>query len=347
MQHELYMKRCLQLAKLGAGSVAPNPMVGAVLVYQDRIIGEGYHQQYGEAHGEVNCINSVALVDVHLISESVLYVSLEPCAHTGKTPPCTNLILKYKITKVVIGCKDIFAAVNGLGIELLQQQGVEIVVGILQQECLLLNKRFNTFHSRKRPYIILKWAQSADEKIAHADFSAIAISNSYSNRLVHKWRSEEAAILVGTNTTWFDNPSLTTRFWPGKNPIRIIIDAHLKTPSHYNVLNGEVKTIVYNAIQHYEGGKVTYIKIDFNQDIIPQILTSLFLLGIQSVLVEGGPTLHQSFINANLWDEARVITNTQMFLQNGIQAPQIAFDGNDDAYNVEGDKISFHSNSNK
>ncbi len=347
MQHELYMKRCVQLAKLGAGSVAPNPMVGAVLVHQDRIIGEGYHQKYGEAHAEVNCINSVAAADVHLISKSTLYVSLEPCAHLGKTPPCTNLILTHKIPAVVIGCKDIFAAVNGLGIELLQQQGVETIVGILQEECLLLNKRFNTFHILKRPYIILKWAQTADAKIAHADFSAVAISNAFSNRLVHKWRSEEAAILVGTNTAWFDNPSLTTRLWLGKNPTRIIIDAHLKTPSHYNVLNGEAKTIVYNAIQQYEGGKVTYIKIDFNQDIIPQILTSLFLLGIQSVLVEGGATLHQSFINANLWDEARVVTNTKMYLQNGIQAPQIAFDSNDDAYNMEGDKISFHSNLNK
>lgn len=216
MIDETYMQRCLDLASKGLGSVSPNPMVGAVLVYENRIIGEGYHEQFGQAHAEVNCINSVQESDTHLIPQSTLYVSLEPCSHFGKTPPCSNLIIDCKIPKVVIACRDTFEQVNGKGIDQLKAAGIHVQVGILEKEAIQLNKRFFTFHSKKRPYVILKWAQSSNHKIANADFSRVLISNSFTNRLVHKWRSEEDAIMVGPNTALHDNPGLTTRNWPGK-----------------------------------------------------------------------------------------------------------------------------------
>ena len=212
---EKYISRCLQLAKLGAGNVAPNPMVGAVLVHNHIIIGEGYHKQFGEAHAEVNCINSVIAEQKSLIEKSTMFVSLEPCSHFGKTPPCSNLIIQQKIKKVVIGCRDIYEEVDGKGIERLRNAGVEVVTGILENESKELNKRFFTFHQQKRPYIILKWVQSANGKIG-SENERIFISNNYSNRLVHKWRSEEAAILVGKNTVLIDDPALTTRLWKGK-----------------------------------------------------------------------------------------------------------------------------------
>lgn len=326
------MQRCLQLAAFGAGHVAPNPLVGAVLVYQDRIIGEGYHQQYGGPHAEVNCFNSVAEADKKHISESTLYVSLEPCAHFGKTPPCADLIIKNKIPNVVIGCRDSFAEVDGKGIEKLKAAAVQVELGILQDESLQMNKRFFTFHNEHRPYIILKWAQSSDGFIAplnppeegtfeHAGIKRLLISSDISNRLVHKWRSQEAAILVGTNTALLDDPSLTTRLWPGNNPLRLVIDAELKLPESLKCFDGSTKTIVFNYKKQADAFNLVYQQLNKDEGMLTQILSSLYQQQIQSVIVEGGSKLLQSFIDADLWDEARVITNTTLVIGKGLASP--------------------------
>jgi diaminohydroxyphosphoribosylaminopyrimidine deaminase / 5-amino-6-(5-phosphoribosylamino)uracil reductase len=314
------MERCLQLAMLGAGNVAPNPMVGAVLVYENRVIGEGYHQQYGQPHAEVNCINSVKEEDRALIQKSTLYVSLEPCAHYGKTPPCADRIIENKIPEVVIGCKDDYLEVNGKGIEKLQANGVRVITGVLEKECIALNKRFFTFHQQKRPYIILKWAQSNNEKISGADDKRIFISNAMSNRLVHKWRSEEAAILVGSNTALKDDPALTTRLWPGNNPVRLVIDNALQLPSTLKLFDRSVRTIVFNTVKQQENDGLLYYKIE-KANSINEILGALYQLRLQSIIVEGGAKLLQSFIDAGLWDEARIITNTILQIEKGIDAP--------------------------
>ena len=315
------MQRCLNLAKSGAGYVAPNPMVGAVLVHNNRIIGEGYHQEYGKAHAEVNCINSVSEADDnHLIEQSIYMFRLEPCVHHGKTPPCADLIIKNKIPTVVVGCRDSYEEVNGRGIEKLKAAGVNVIVGILEKECLELNKRFFTFHIKHRPYIILKWAQSNDGKIANADHSRVFISNEQTNRLVHKWRSEEAAIMVGTNTALQDNPSLTTRLVPGNNPVRLVIDMELKLPATLNLFDGSVRTIVFNKIKQHEQDNIFYYQIKEEENIIKEILKALYHLRIQSVIVEGGTKLLQSFIDANSWDEARIIKNLQFTIENGIRS---------------------------
>ena len=324
MEHETYMLRCLQLAKLGEGNVAPNPMVGAVLVHQNIIIGEGYHQKYGEAHAEVNCIDSVSESNKSLICQSTIYVSLEPCAHFGKTPPCADLIIKNNIPNVVIGCRDSYGEVNGKGIYKLQQAGVNVTIGVLEKKAQELNRRFFTFHTKKRPYIILKWAQSADDKIANEDFSALKISSDITNRLVHTWRSEEASIFVGTTTALIDDPSLTTRFWPGNNPVRLVIDRHLKLPLTLQLFNQASKTIVFNEIKNQVVNNVQYFKIGSVENMVPEILNALFQLNIQSVLVEGGTKLLQSFIDMNCWDEARVITNDALTIGKGIQAPLLS-----------------------
>ncbi len=315
------MRRCFELAKLGEGNVAPNPMVGAVLVFNGLIIGEGYHRAYGNAHAEVNCINNVAKEHVHLVDQSTLYVSLEPCSHFGKTPPCTNLIIEKRIPKVVIACSDPFLEVDGKGIVQLEAAGIEVVTPLLEKEALELNKRFFTFHTRHRPYIILKWAQTANEMIAHNDYSRLLISNEKTNRQVHKWRTEEASILVGTTTALRDNPSLTTRLWPGNNPIRLVIDKDLKLPAVHHLLDGSVKTIVFNAIRQENVGLLVYHRISGNDNWVTQITEALYEMNIQSVLVEGGASLLQSFIDANCWDEARVITNTEMEIPSGLKAP--------------------------
>jgi diaminohydroxyphosphoribosylaminopyrimidine deaminase/5-amino-6-(5-phosphoribosylamino)uracil reductase len=328
------MHRCLQLAKLGAGQVAPNPMVGAMLVYQDCIIGEGYHEHYGQAHAEVNCINSVSEANLLLIEKSTLYVSLEPCAHYGKTPPCADLIIQKKIAQVVIGCRDSYEEVNGRGIEKLLKAGVVVIAGILEKEALDLNKRFFTFHTKKRPYIILKWAQSQDDKIAKEDFSAVKISHDITNRLVHKWRSEEAAILVATNTALYDNPSLTNRLWQGNNPTRLVIDRQLKLPGSLHLFDRSVKTIVFNQLKDEERNGLLFYKLSDEEKLLPGLLNALYQLKIQSVLVEGGAKLLQSFIDADCWDEARVITNEEMMIGNGIQSPQLK-----NNYLIEADKI--------
>jgi diaminohydroxyphosphoribosylaminopyrimidine deaminase / 5-amino-6-(5-phosphoribosylamino)uracil reductase len=318
MVHEAYMHRCLQLAALGKGNVAPNPMVGAVLVHNNKIIGEGYHQKYGEAHAEVNCISNVLPHLQHLICESTLYVSLEPCSHFGKTPPCVDLILKHKIPNVVIGCSDSFEKVNGKGIEKLKVNGVNVICTILENECIDLNKRFFTYHTKKRPYIILKWAQSKDGFIGKPN-EKVFISNANCNKIVHKWRSEEAAILVGTNTATVDNPALTVRHWQGNNPIRILLDKNLNVAKTSNLYNNAAKTIVLNSLLEKNEHCIVYKKI--NDFSVQSIVDTLYQLQVQSVFVEGGAKVLQSFIDATIFDEIRIIKNENLFLNEGIAAP--------------------------
>lgn len=315
------MQRCLQLAKLGSGSVAPNPMVGAVLVYQDRIIGEGYHRHYGGPHAEVNCLASVEPEDRVHISASTLYVSLEPCAHFGKTPPCTDLVISSRIPKVVIGMRDPFEKVAGRGIGQLREAGIDVQVNVLEEQCSELNKRFLCFHNRKRPYVILKWAQTADGFISGNSEERLLISNEYTNRYVHKWRSEEAAILVGATTALKDNPSLDVRLWKGRNPIRMVVDPQLRLPSTLNLFNGRQRTIVFSHRFKPDGNMLEYFQLNPEQDFIDQFLGACFRLNVQSVIVEGGARLLQSFVDAGKWDEARVITNLSLHGHRGLAAP--------------------------
>jgi diaminohydroxyphosphoribosylaminopyrimidine deaminase/5-amino-6-(5-phosphoribosylamino)uracil reductase len=336
------MHRCIELARLGAGSVAPNPMVGAVLVYNNRIIGEGYHMCYGQAHAEVNCINSVAAADKELIQKSTIYVSLEPCAHYGKTPPCADLIIAKKIPTVVIGCRDPFKKVDGKGIEKLLAAGVEVIQPVLEKECKLLNSRFFTFHTQCRPFIILKWAQTANGIIGNQDHSRLLISNELTNRLVHKWRSEEAAILVGTNTALFDDPSLTTRLWKGNNPVRLVIDMDLRLPSSLQLFDGTHRTIVFNSRQHEEQNNLLYYQVTKDASLVHQVCNALYQLNIQSVLIEGGTQLLQSFIDENMFDEVRIITNTSLQTANGIPAPVASNLQLKDTMQLQSDTISFY-----
>ncbi|MEO8962984.1 MAG: bifunctional diaminohydroxyphosphoribosylaminopyrimidine deaminase/5-amino-6-(5-phosphoribosylamino)uracil reductase RibD [Ginsengibacter sp.] len=338
-----YMSRCIQLAKSGMGYVAPNPMVGALLVYGYKVIGEGFHKKYGEPHAEVNCIMSVNAENKSLIEKSTMYVSLEPCSHYGKTPPCADLILESKINRVVIGCKDVNEKVSGRGIKKLQEARVNVVSGILEEECVELNKRFFTFHQKKRPYILLKWAQTADRKIGSENEKRVLISNEYSNRLVHKWRSEEAAIMVGTHTAIKDNPSLTTRLWRGKNPVRIVIDKDLKLPSTLNLFDSESNTIVINTIKDSSEKHIRYIKID-DGNFLEKMLMRLYESEIQSILVEGGANTLQSFIDACLWDEARIITNEKMTFGQGIDSPKLKGGIMIYEQEFENDRICFYSN---
>lgn len=318
------MKRCLHLASLGAGKVAPNPMVGAVLVYEDRIIGEGWHQKYGGPHAEVNCVNSVSPEHQPLISQSTIYVSLEPCAHFGKTPPCADLIISRKIPRVIIGCRDPFEQVDGKGIEKLEQAGIAVISGVLENECKELNRRFLTFHRRHRPYIILKWAQSSDGLMAAAGNERTFITNEYSNRLVHKWRSEEAAIVVGTSTALRDDPSLTNRLWSGNNPVRVVLDMDLRLPGSLRLFDAAVRTIVFNASKDGMQGNIEFVKVSKAADVPMQVVKALYKMNVQSILVEGGAQLLQSFIGQQLFDEIRVIENTALHLGKGLQAPRFS-----------------------
>jgi len=293
-----YMRRCLQLARCGEAGAPPNPMVGAVVVCDGRIIGEGYHRHCGGPHAEVNAINSVR--ERHLLSRSTIYVSLEPCAHYGKTPPCADLIIESGIRRVVVGCTDPFAKVNGLGIKKLQEAGCEVQVGVLEKECRELNCRFFTFHQKHRPWITLKWAQSRDGIMGGDE--RITFSNALTQTLVHRMRARSGAILVGTNTALQDNPTLTTRLWPGQNPLRLTID-------HHNILPP--------TLHFKDGSTPTHIYLEEN---IEEILQDLYSRGIQSLLVEGGARLLQSFIDKGLWDEARLET-APFCLGEGVSAP--------------------------
>lgn len=320
-----YLKRCIELAKLGAGRVAPNPMVGCVIVHKEKIIGEGFHQNYGGPHAEVNAINSVK--NESLLKESTLYVSLEPCAHHGLTPPCSDLIVEKNIPEVVIGTVDPFAEVAGKGIEKLQKAGIKVTKNILKEECRELNKRFFTFHEKKRPYIILKWAQTLDgfidiERTKEAFGQPTWITGDLALRLVHKLRSEENAILVGTKTAEKDNPSLTVRHWQGKNPVRLLIDKNLRLPQNLHLLDKSQTTYIFNTVQSVSEGKLHYVKIDFSGNVLQQILDFLYHKKILSVIVEGGKFLLDTIIEAGLWDEAHIFIGDKFF-QGGIKAPAI------------------------
>ena len=320
--HEIYIKRCLELAKNGLPSAMPNPSVGAVIVYQNKIIGEGYTSKYGGNHAEVNAINSVK--DKLLLCKSTLYVSLEPCSHFGKTPPCADLIIKNKIENVVIGTLDSNEKIAGNGIKKLVEAGINVTVGVLEKECKDINKRFFTFHEHKRPYIILKWAESLDGYIApisRENQEPIWITNSISRQLVHKWRSEEQAILVGTKTVLDDNPKLDVRDWNGKNPTRIILDKIGKISSDYNVKDKKVKTIVITEQENLQSSDyLQYEKCIFDNQLVAIICEILYKNNIQSVLIEGGTKTIQSFIDATIWDEARIFKGTIIF-KNGTKAP--------------------------
>jgi diaminohydroxyphosphoribosylaminopyrimidine deaminase/5-amino-6-(5-phosphoribosylamino)uracil reductase len=345
--HNTYMQRCIELAELGRGYVAPNPMVGSVIVFDGKIIGEGFHQQYGKAHAEVNAINSVK--DESLLAKSTIYVSLEPCAHFGKTPPCSDLIIASKIPKVVIGCVDTFSEVSGKGIEKLKDAGIKVITDILKDECRDLNKRFFTFHEQKRPFIILKWAESLDGYIGKHSITSsknlskgIKISNGLSQALVHKWRSEEQAIMVGTNTALYDNPQLNVRLWEGENPVRIVLDKALRLPNDLVIFDNSTATIIFNAVKNENILNTHFIKVDFDKSLIKQVLQHLYDLEIQSVIVEGGAQLLQSFIDAGLWDEARVFKGKTM-LESGTKAPII--DGTlIKIEDIDGDKLTTLAN---
>jgi len=325
--HQIYMRRCLDLAEMGMGSVSPNPMVGAVIVHNDKVIGEGYHQKYGEAHAEVNAVNQV--MDqfnnyAELLSQSTIYVSLEPCAHYGKTPPCADLIIKHQIPKVIVGCRDPFDQVNGKGIEKLQAAGIEVITGVLEDECKWLNRRFFTRVQKHRPYVILKWAQTADGFFAPADGSQLWITGTESKKLVHQWRGQEDAILVGTNTAAIDNPQLNVRYGNGNLPKRVVIDRELKLNKSLNIFDQSVETLVFNGLKTDIDGKNKYIALeDFSRYVPQYILYQLYLQDIQSVIIEGGAHTLHTFIQAGLWDEARIFTG-EITLNEGIKAPYIS-----------------------
>lgn len=320
---EVYIRRCFELALKGLGSVQPNPMVGCVIVHNHQIIAEGYHQVYGKSHAEVNAIQYVLdkLSNAEeILKQSTLYVNLEPCAHFGKTPPCADLIIKHQIPKVVISNIDPFSSVNGKGIERLKNAGIAVITDVLKEEGYELNKRFFTYHSLQRPLVILKWAESKDGFISIAENTRSTISGSEAKKLNHKWRSEEQAIMVGTKTVQVDNPFLTVREWEGKNPVRVIIDKDLKLNNELNIFNADSKTIIFNNHKTELDGNIQYVQIDF-YGLVPQfILYQLYLMEIQSIIVEGGAYTINEFIQFGLWDEARIFKSKKE-LGMGVKAP--------------------------
>ncbi|MBL4577661.1 MAG: bifunctional diaminohydroxyphosphoribosylaminopyrimidine deaminase/5-amino-6-(5-phosphoribosylamino)uracil reductase RibD [Flavobacteriales bacterium] len=333
---ELFMKRCLELAKLGFGQVAPNPMVGCVIVHNDKIIGEGFHERFGDAHAELNAIKSVS--DSSLLEKSTLYVNLEPCTHMGKTPACADTILSSHIPRVVLGVMDPNKKVKGGGLQYLEQNGCTVLSGVLEEECADMNRRFLMFHRRKRPYVILKWAESRDGFMAPVDSSQQWITGDESKKLVHKWRTQEQAIMVGTNTAIIDNPQLTARLWEGNNPIRITIDNHMRIPLNSKLFDGEAETLVYGPQR--EGGNPNVKYADPNE--LNAILADLHQRDILSVIVEGGAQLLNSFIELGLWDEARVFTGNIDF-SDGIKAPGLEIDSVDKE-RVGLDELSLYRN---
>ncbi len=342
--HTFYMRRCLELATLGKGNVAPNPMVGAVLVHEGRIIGEGWHREYGQAHAEVNCLESVRQEDRHLIPESTMYVSLEPCAHYGKTPPCAVRLVQEKIKKVIICNTDPFEKVGGKGMEILQQAGIETETGISEAEGLWLNRRFFCFHRQQRPYIILKWAQTANGFFAPADKSRFQLSNTHSNQLVHKWRTEESAIMVGYRTALHDNPQLTARNWRGRQPLRIALDRNLSLPGTHHLQDNSTETWLVNEQLEATENNTRKLKLPFNENLLPTLLNELYAANKISLIVEGGVQLLQSFIDKGLWDEARVFT-TPKVLADGIAAPTLTNAGTAQQFDIADDRLTLYVNS--
>ncbi|UXP34121.1 bifunctional diaminohydroxyphosphoribosylaminopyrimidine deaminase/5-amino-6-(5-phosphoribosylamino)uracil reductase RibD [Reichenbachiella agarivorans] len=335
MSDREFMQRAFDLALKGLGHVSPNPVVGCVIVHEGRIIGEGWHQKYGKAHAEVNAIKSVE--DQSLLPKSTVYVTLEPCAHHGKTPPCVDLLVKHKVKKVIIANEDPFPLVNGGGIARLKQAGIEVEVGLLADVGLELNRRFFKAITTNLPYVILKWAQTANGFVARENFDSKWISNDSSRKLVHKWRAEEDAILVGKNTVKFDNPTLNVRDWEGTDPLRVYIDRNLELVDEYNIKDGSIPTICYNTIRSSHDGHLEFVKIEEDSFVLG-ILMDLYQHNIQSVIIEGGSTVLREFIQAKLWDEARVFVSQKTF-ESGISAPRLI--GNQiDSQELEGDELT-------
>lgn len=343
---EKYIRRCIELAKNGLGTTYPNPMVGSVIVYEDKIIGEGWHKKSGEPHAEVIAINSVK--DKSLLKKSTIYVSLEPCSHFGKTPPCCDLIIKNEIPNVVIGTVDPNVKVAGNGIKKLIEAGANVTVGVLEAECKELNKRFFIFHEKKRPFVILKWAESQDGFIAPTknlrnEQKPFWITNEFSRQLVHKWRSEEQAILVGTQTIIYDNPKLDVRDWTGNNPIRIVLDQNNRIPKDSYIYDNHIKTIIFSQFAITPiGENTTFEVIDFKQNLAQQILKELYKHQIQSVIIEGGRQTLQTFIDENLWDEARLFIGNKAF-ENGTKSPIIAL-GKIEKHSIGNDELLISRN---
>ena len=321
---KIYMQRALQLARCGEGRVSPNPMVGAVIVCDGKIIGEGYHRKYGEPHAEVNAVASVE--DKSLLSRSTMYVTLEPCSHYGKTPPCCNLIKECGIPRVVIGIKDPFPEVSGRGVAILKEAGVDVTVGVLEEECLFINRRFITAHTQSRPYVLLKWCESCEGYMAaieNGEQIPVKLSSSVSSLYMHRERSFYDAILVGTTTAITDNPSLTVRGWKGKNPLRVVIDREAKLSLENKIFNTDASTLIFTDLcSNVDDSR--YIKIDFTENIIPQILNELYRRKITSLMVEGGAKTLQSFIDAGAWNEIRrEVSSTS--IKEGVKAPELSF----------------------
>lgn len=315
--HELFMRRAMELAQVGRGNVSPNPLVGCVIVHEGKIIGEGWHKKYGGPHAEVEAINAVA--NKSLLPESTLYVNLEPCSHFGKTPPCADMLVREKVKKVVIASLDSNPLVAGNGVKKLRDAGIEVDIGVLEAEGRQLNKRFFTFVEKKRPYLILKWAQTQDGFIARENGNSKWISNDLSRQLVHKWRTEEDAVLVGTNTVQYDDPKLNVRLWTGRDPVRIIIDRNLRLDPSHNVFNHEQRTICYNVLKNQDTPNLELRKLD-ESNFVQNLVNDLYDLKIQSVIVEGGAKTLQMFIDAQLWDEANIF-ESGIFFEKGISAP--------------------------
>ena len=344
---EQYIKRCIQLAKNGLGTTYPNPMVGSVIVYDGKIIGEGWHKKAGEPHAEVNAINSVK--DKSLLAKATIYVSLEPCSHFGKTPPCCNLIIENKIPNVIIGTVDPNVKVAGDGIKRLIKARINVTVGVCEKECLELNKRFFTFHTKQRPFIILKWAESQDGFVAPTEKierKPIWITNQYSRQLVHKWRSEEQSILVGTQTVVDDNPKLDVRDWTGNNPIRLLLDQNNRIPENSHILDNQFKTIVFSKNKDiFEKENTIFESIDFKKNVANQIVSTLYRHQIQSVIIEGGKQTLQTFIDNNLWDESRLFIGKVQF-DSGTKAPNFTKNQNV-KLNIENDELLISRNHDK
>lgn len=323
--HDSFMQRCIELARKGAGWVSPNPMVGALIVVDGMILAEGWHEQIGGPHAEPNAIH--ALIQKYpdgenLLKRATLYVSLEPCSHQGRTPPCADLIIRYQIPEVIIGCTDPSEKVAGKGILKLRNAGISVTSGILEAACRELNKRFFTAVRLQRPYIILKWAQTADGFISPVPYRPYRISSAASTMLVHRWRTEEDCILVGRQTALVDNPKLTSREWPGKNPVRIVIDWNLDLPRDLHLFDGETETYIFNGIKTESLGNLKYFQVEFREYLPAFLVYQLYLRDHHSIIIEGGTNLLQQFIAADLWDEARIFTSTTL-LDSGLSGPEI------------------------
>lgn len=336
-QDEFFMQRALELAELGRGRVSPNPMVGCVIVHGGVIIGEGYHEKYGKPHAEVNAVNSVRNRD--LLSKSTVYVTLEPCAHYGKTPPCANLLVEKKVKKVVIAAEDPNPLVGGKGIQILKDAGIEVETGMMENAALFQNRRFFTQIAKKRPYVILKWAQTQDGFVARKDYSSKWISNARSRQLVHKWRAEEAAVLVGKNTAKYDDPALNVREWVGNNPLRLVIDSRLELSESLKLFDEAVPTVCYNTVKSANKGSLEYVKLKSGFSV-QDILEDLENRKIQSLIVEGGSFLLQKFLASGFWDEARVFTGQNRFGE-GIKSPNVPFPASETFF-VEEDLLQIY-----